>query len=503
MISAVPHFLTTSFGQVRIWVCGSGLPVLVLPGLIRAAETVAAELSESGLTVHVLDLPGTGGSSEAPDVEAAVAEVARLLGLEQRILAYDLSAALAPSCVALEPERASGWAARGYAPPDLSPRADGTHLTALHAHLRNAHILDPANADQAAKTGAPLPDPEALNAALLAAASNPAAYEALWRRCLDRAASLLPPLDLPAAIASLRMRPGPASVALPAVQPHLPIWRDHAELPRGRMHLRIAGVSNDQRHRPLVALHSAPGGSAPLTPLLLALGADRRVIAPDYLGNGLSSKPDGPVDIARLARDILDLLDTLELREVDLWGTHTGALIALEVALIAPDRVHRLVLEAPPLLPPAFTSDILAHYLPPIAPDCWGLHLLQAWNMRRDMFLFWPWYRRDRAAARPLRLPDAGFLHDWTLGLLASGRTYDRSYRAAFEYDTRARLPTLTRPALVCAGPSDMLADGLAEAGALSPMVRVEATPATVWYPHQSPEAVAATLRAYADFLAD
>ena len=93
-------------------------------------------------------------------------------------------------------------------------------------------------------------------------------------------------------------------------------------------------------------------------------------------------------------------------------------------------------------------------------------------------------------------------LHDWTVGLLKSGTTYHLSYRAAFVYDTRARLPLLPRPALICAGPADMLVEGLEEARRLAPAgTRVSATPATVWYPGQSPEAVRETVAVYDEFL--
>jgi pimeloyl-ACP methyl ester carboxylesterase len=226
------------------------------------------------------------------------------------------------------------------------------------------------------------------------------------------------------------------------------------------------------------------------------------VIAPDFIGNGDSDKIDAPVDIATLARDALSVADALGLQRFDLWGTHTGALIAMEAAIIAPQRVGRVILEAPPLLAPEFTADLLANYFPPLVPDGWGLYLQQAWNMRRDMFLFWPWYRAERAAARPLNVPDAAFLHDWTVGLLTSGSTYHRSYRAAFEYDTRARMPLLTRPALVCAGPADMLADGLQAARSLlGADAVVSPTPATVWYPDQGADAIAQTIAAYERFL--
>ncbi|MBU6499430.1 MAG: alpha/beta hydrolase, partial [Rhodospirillales bacterium] len=430
---------------------------------------------------------------------AAIDEAARAMGLaEAPMLAFDLAATLvlgrAGAVLAVDAARARGWAERGTAPAELTPRGDGTHLTALWAHLRDAHVLDPADPTRAAQSGAALPTAAELDATLVVCAARPGAYHALWRACLTQAATLAGPATLPDAITRLRALPGPARADIPLTPPGHEAWCDHADLPHGRAHLWRAGTTG----RALFALHSAPGSAAPLGPLLHGLARGRRVVAPDYLGNGRSSKPARPVDINRLARDVLDLADVLGFDDFDLWGTHTGALIALETALIAPERVGRLVLEAPPLLPPAFTADILANYLPKLRPDGWGLHVQQAWNMRRDMFLFWPWYRAERSAVRPLQLPDAAFLHAWTIGLLQSGTTYDLSYRAAFEYDTQRRLPLLRRPALVCAGPSDMLADGLAKAKSLAPdHVTVATTPATVWYPNQTRRDVEATLRIY------
>jgi pimeloyl-ACP methyl ester carboxylesterase len=203
-----------------------------------------------------------------------------------------------------------------------------------------------------------------------------------------------------------------------------------------------------------------------------------------------------------LAQHAHEIVDALGLEVVDLFGTHTGAMVALEFAIAWPERTGRIVLEAPVLLDPAFSAEILEHYLPLLLPDRWGTHLLRAWNMRRDMFLFWPWYRQTREAARSLGTPPLQTLHDWTVGLLKSGSTYHLSYRAAFTYDTRARLPLLTRPALICAGPTDMLVEGLELARGLAPVGTViAATPATVWYPGQSSEAVAASIAIYDDFL--
>ena len=249
---------------------------------------------------------------------------------------------------------------------------------------------------------------------------------------------------------------------------------------------------------------SAPGSSAPLSGLIEGLAADREVIAPDYLGNGDSAKPRRNVDIALLARDARQLADRLGLAHIRPVGhPHRRAGRAGARPVRRPSGSDALVLEAPPLLPADFSQDILANYLPPLVPDKWGLHVQQAWNMRRDMFLFWPWYRQQRDAVRPLGLPDDATLHDWTVGLLKSGRTYDLSYRAAFEY------PTAAAPSAADAAGADLRRARRHAGGRARARTRHRAgsghawqpTPATVWYPNQTPGSIAETVAIYETFL--
>jgi pimeloyl-ACP methyl ester carboxylesterase len=510
--SPKPRFVAAGEKRLRLWSVGDGPAAVVLPGLIRAASVVAAELAARApdLAFHVFELPGLGASATAAgasldeDASTLAAAMAALGLAGAPVVGCDLAAPLAARLQApralVDLDVARAWAKRSFSPPDLTPRDDGAHLTALHAFLRNAHVLEPATGRRAARQGDPLPSPDALDAMTLAAAEDPRAYARLWASGLAALGALTAeaPATWDTALALVRASASRVDLADAPVATSSDVRRDYVETPRGRVHVRVAGPNA----RPLIALHSAPGSAAPLRPILEGLAASRRVIAPDYLGNGDSDKPDAPVDIATLGRDVLALADALGLETFDLFGTHTGALIALEAAIQAPQRVGRAILEAPPLLSPAFAADLLQNYFPELRPDGWGLHLLQAWNMRRDMFLFWPWYRAQRSAARPLEIPDAQTLHDWTLGLLTSGRTYHRTYRAAFEYDTAARLPLLRRPALLCAGPSDMLADGLAAARQLiNAQSEVRPTPATVWYPKQERAASEETLAIYQAFL--
>jgi pimeloyl-ACP methyl ester carboxylesterase len=118
------------------------------------------------------------------------------------------------------------------------------------------------------------------------------------------------------------------------------------DLSRGRMHCVAAG-----RGDPVVLLHGWPGywiDYRRVLPLAAGLG---QVIAPDFLGFGASDPPDGdPARVAdeeALARDVLELIDSLRLSTVVLVGHDIGSAIAPTIARLAPDRVRGLVLLNP------------------------------------------------------------------------------------------------------------------------------------------------------------
>jgi hypothetical protein len=336
--------------------------VVVLPGLIRAAKTVCEMLSANleGRTVCAFELPGLGASS-APAAGVSIASVSSMLadaiaaaGLaDAPVVAFDLAAPLAAALptgaprLMTELESARRWAQQAFRPQDLRPRDDGTHLTALFAHLRDAHVLDPVGSRRAAREGLPLPDARALDEMIVTAGWSPQAYGELWSVCLQAIPGLADDRSFPfGTLADALSTLGGTDYSEPVMQaPGHGLWRDYVDIKRGRVHLRRAGHSvrpdrtgrpdcvdhperadrQDHSVRPLIALHSAPGSAAPLQRLIDGLGESRPVIAPDFIGNGDSSRPDAPVDIARLGRDVVELATTLGLAEYDLWGTHSAA----------------------------------------------------------------------------------------------------------------------------------------------------------------------------------
>lgn len=68
------------------------------------------------------------------------------------------------------------------------------------------------------------------------------------------------------------------------------------------------------------------------------------VIAPDLRGRGLTDKPTFNYGIKHHARDILELMDYLELESVILGGHSFGGLVSAYIAAHYPDRVQQLIL---------------------------------------------------------------------------------------------------------------------------------------------------------------
>jgi pimeloyl-ACP methyl ester carboxylesterase len=153
---------------------------------------------------------------------------------------------------------------------------------------------------------------------------------------------------------------------------------------------------------------------------------------------------------------------------VDLYGTHTGAMLAIEIARRNPERVHRLILEGVVIFDAAERDDILANYLEPLVPVWDGGHLLRIWSVRRDSKLWWPWYRRTPDRHRPAPPPPVEQLHREILAVLKCGSTYPLAYKVALSYPTRDRMPEVAARTLVCAPVYDVLKEYSAEAAALA-----------------------------------
>jgi len=75
--------------------------------------------------------------------------------------------------------------------------------------------------------------------------------------------------------------------------------------------------------------------------------AGYRVVVPDQIGFGKSSKPSGELHFDNLARNTVALLDHLGIAKADIVAHSMGGMVGLRIARAYPDHVNHLVLAAP------------------------------------------------------------------------------------------------------------------------------------------------------------
>ncbi len=114
----------------------------------------------------------------------------------------------------------------------------------------------------------------------------------------------------------------------------------------GQLHLTTAYPASGgfDEATPLVFLHADGGSGADFSRCAVLLGTDRSIYAPDLPGSGGSDAPKGRMAVAGLALAIVDLIDHLRLRRVDLLGCGRGALVAFELAGARQQNVRRLII---------------------------------------------------------------------------------------------------------------------------------------------------------------
>jgi pimeloyl-ACP methyl ester carboxylesterase len=98
----------------------------------------------------------------------------------------------------------------------------------------------------------------------------------------------------------------------------------------------------------IVLLHGKNFGSDYWAGTMRALsGYGYRIIAPDQIGFGKSSKPEIRYTFAQLADNTIRLLDHLKLGRVSVVANSMGGMLGVHLARRFPDRVNALVLEDP------------------------------------------------------------------------------------------------------------------------------------------------------------
>ena len=252
--------------------------------------------------------------------------------------------------------------------------------------------------------------------------------------------------------------------------------RGYAKGPYGLVHYHDtqtgAGV-------PMVLLHQAPMSHRQFNAvygLLSARGV--RAIGIDTPGFGMSDPTPFVPQVSDWASSVIAVLDHLKIPRADMVGHHTGSLIATEVSLQFPKRVHKVVLNGPfPITESErklFLDDLQKNEVD-FEYRADGSHLAESFVKRSKFF---------GAGADPRHITRMqvekfqGFSPFWY------------GHNAAYRYDHASTLSRMTHPTLILTNTGDMAYPMAQRARQLRPdMAYVELPGGNVDIVDQAPEA--------------
>ncbi len=235
------------------------------------------------------------------------------------------------------------------------------------------------------------------------------------------------------------------------------------------LHLRRSGSGPA-----VVLLHESPRSSAVLVPLATRLARDFTVFALDSPGFGQSD----PLPLVRptiedFADAIVASLRALGLTRAPVYGTHTGAGIAIAIAKRHPDFATGAVLDGYPIFTKQEADDFAYLYLKLFEPDWEGQHVARLWSRVRDQYTFFPWYALGRAARIQRDPPTPDMQTAVVRDFLAAGSNYARGYEAAFRMDGVRGLQGVTVPVTIMCREDDLLFGHLDRLPPLPPTMEV------------------------------
>lgn len=208
---------------------------------------------------------------------------------------------------------------------------------------------------------------------------------------------------------------------------------------------RVAG-----RGPALLMLHPSPLNSSFMVPHMRRFSEQVTAIAPDTPGYGRSTAlPGEVVDLSPYVDVMRRLCDCLGLGHYAVYGSATGAQIAIELAKADKARVTGVILDNAADFTDAESDQIMDGYFPDITPCEDGSHLARAWQVAHDSTMFFPWHRPSEAHRIATEAGPPEAMNVTALGYLEAGPGYEKAYRAAFRNERAERIRGIAAPVTI------------------------------------------------------
>jgi pimeloyl-ACP methyl ester carboxylesterase len=237
------------------------------------------------------------------------------------------------------------------------------------------------------------------------------------------------------------------------------VRRQYLDMASGQLHYREARApAGSPQRTPVVCLHQTPTSSREFEPLMRELALDRRVVAPDTPGYGQSDGPAEPQSIDAYAAQLAEAIRLLgfgrdESSRPVLFGYHTGAVMAAQIALTDPKLIRGIVLYGFPFRSPTERQQRFEALPRTLAVDSYFEKVAGYFDM----------HVRQSSAQLSLHERAAIFAQDMT-----AGPRYWYAYHGVWTWPYEERLPQLAVPSLAIVA-DEVLADATRAAARIIP----------------------------------
>ncbi|MDB4293147.1 alpha/beta hydrolase [Maribacter sp.] len=186
----------------------------------------------------------------------------------------------------------------------------------------------------------------------------------------------------------------------------------------------------------LIMMHPSPSSAMALVPLAKELAVNYTVFCIDTPGYGKSDVlANAPQNLTEYTKFLHQAFLKLGLEKPAIYGSATGAQLAIRYALEYPEFVSHIFLDNSAHFDDALSAKILESYFPDLTPQIDGAHLTQIWTIVTQMFQYFPWCFTTEAYALNRPQMPLFVLQMVAMDFLKAGAHYDVAYKLAFQHE--------------------------------------------------------------------
>ena len=209
--------------------------------------------------------------------------------------------------------------------------------------------------------------------------------------------------------------------------------RAYTDIPEGQMHYRFEGNGE-----PIILLHMAVASSDEFTRVIRFLSKKYRAIAIDCMGFGDSDPAPRQYEIIDHARTVISFMDSLGIKKSSIAGQFFGAEIAVELAVNWPERINKVILAGAEFWEENQAVDLHE-------PDNFTTKV----ELKKDGSHLMEWWRRACLwGDYPVEILEERFIE-----YVKAGPRGEEGHWAGGNYNSKFRLPLITRPTLIIDAP--------------------------------------------------